>query len=127
MRAFRRAVASVLAALPLLAGPLGVPKGCNECPPDCPMHAREPAHAPAKKQPGCHRTPTSAPAGTVCLRSACGHDDTAESATTILALLTRPLGPSSPAPGPRIPTPPLVVASLDAPEPPLRPPRTAHA
>jgi len=126
MRALRRVVASSLAALLLLAGPLGMPKGCVECPAGCPMHARGIDSAAGKKQPGCHRTAMPAPAAGDCLRSACGHDVTVETAMTVLALPVRPIRVLSPAPGPRLPTPPLVVASLDAPEPALRPPRAAH-
>ena len=126
MRAVHRVVASLLAAALLLAGPLAVPKGCVECPPGCPMHAHDAAGAPARKQPGCHRTPAP-PTDTVCLRSACGHDVTIESAAALLALLTRPMEMISPTPGPRAATPPLLVASLDAPEPLLRPPRAARA
>jgi hypothetical protein len=122
----RRLVASLLAATLLLAGPLAVPKGCVECPPGCPMHAHDADGAPAKKQPGCHRTPAP-PTDTVCLRSACGHDVTLESGLALLALLGRPTEMASPAPGGPVSTPPVIVASLDAPEPPLQPPRAACA
>jgi hypothetical protein len=127
MRALRRLVASVLAALLLLAGPLAVPKGCTECPAGCPMHARGAGGEGAKKQPGCHRATNPAPVDGDCLRSACGHDVTVETTMTVFGLPARPMRVSSPAPGPRMPAPPVVVASLDAPEPLLRPPRAAHA
>ncbi len=125
--ALRRVVASLLAAALLAAGPMSVSKECAECPPGCPMHARHPSHDSTRKQPGCHRSPDRPPAGTVCLRSVCGHDTASDSAAAMLALLKRPLDVSSPAPGPRLATPPEVVASLDAPEPPLHPPRAARA
>ena len=126
MGTVRRLLASLLTATILLAGPLAVPKGCVDCPPGCPMHAHDADDAPARKQPGCHRTPAP-PSDTVCLRSACGHDVTLEPAVALLALLMRPTGLGSPMAGPRMPFPPLSVASLDAPEPPLHPPRTARA
>lgn len=128
MRASGRLVASLLTVAMLLAGPLGVPRSCSECPPGCPMHAEDAPRAPeqAKKQPGCHRTTEPLPAGTVCLRSSCGHDVTTESAFATLALLTAPARMPFPAPGLRLPAPPAVVASLDAPEPPSRPPRSAR-
>jgi len=40
MEALRRLVASLVTATLLLAGPLGVPSRCVECPPGCPMHAQ---------------------------------------------------------------------------------------
>ena len=127
MRALRRVMASLLAVALLAAGPLGVSKECAECPPGCPMHAQQASQESKRKQPGCHRSAERPPAGTVCLRSVCGHDASSDSAAAMLALLARPLEVSSPAPGPRLATPPLIVASLDAPEPPLQPPRIAHA
>jgi len=125
--ALRRILASLLVAALLAAGPLGFSRQCAECPPDCPMHAQQASHDATRKQPGCHRSADRPPAGTVCLRSVCGHDAASDSAAGILALLVRPPRVSSPAPGPRLSTPPLVVASLDAPEPPLHPPRAARA
>jgi hypothetical protein len=125
--ALRRILASLLVAALLAAGPLGVSRQCAECPPDCPMHAQQASHDSTRKQPGCHRSADRPPAGTVCLRSVCGHNAASDSASGIVALLVRPPRVSSPAPGLRLSTPPLVVASLDAPEPPLHPPRAARA
>jgi hypothetical protein len=127
MQALRRVTASLLAVALLAAGPLGVSKECAECPPGCPMHAQQASHDSGRKQPGCHRSAERPPAGTVCLRSVCGHQAAPDSAAALLALLARPLEVSAPAPGPRLATPPLIVASLDAPEPPQEPPRIAHA
>ena len=126
MWVLRRLMASLLAATLLLAGPLAIPKQCTDCPPGCPMHGHEGGREPAKKKPGCHRAADPLPAGTVCLRSACGHDVTTESGTILLALRARPVEAISPTPGPRIVVPALIVASLDAPEPPLHPPRSAR-
>jgi hypothetical protein len=117
MEALRRLVASLVTATLLLAGPLGIPRSCVECPPGCPMHAQIGAHGSAKK-PGCHRMTAPSPAGTTCLRGTCGHEVTTESGLTVLALLASPMQVSAPAPGPRIAPPPL--------EPRLRPPRTAQ-
>ena len=116
-------MASLLAAALLAAGPLGVPKRCSECPPGCPMHAQHASDAPKRRQPGCHRSADRPPAGTVCLRSVCGHEATTDSTATILALLAPRVEASSPVVGPRLATVPTIVASLDAPEPPLQPPR----
>ena len=126
MWVLRRLVATMLAATLMLAGPLGAPRTCSDCPPDCPMHAEDGGHGRAKGQPGCHRTPEPVPPGTVCLRSDCGHEATTES-LTVLTLLVPPLALASPAPGPRIVTPAPCVASLDAPEPLPHPPRRARA
>ena len=125
--ALRRIMASLLVAALLAAGPLGISRQCAECPPDCPMHTQQASHDSTRKQPGCHRSADRPPAGTVCLRSVCGHNVASDAAAGPLALLVRPLHVSSPARGPRLSTPPFVVASLDAPEPPLQPPRAARA
>ena len=124
MWALRRVVASLLAALLVLAAPLGGHRSCRECPSDCPMHAKEPGQGPAKGQPGCHRTPQPIPPGTVCLRADCGHDVTAES-VTFLSVLPRAVHVSSPVAGPRVAMPVLAFASAAAPEPPIEPPRNA--
>ena len=120
----RRLVASLLAALLVLAAPLGGLRRCSECPSDCPMHVKVAGHGPAKGQPGCHRTPQPIPPGAVCLRADCGHDATTES-VTLLSVLPRPVLVSSPVPGPRLVMPSLAFASSDAPEPPHEPPRSA--
>jgi len=124
MWVLRRLVASLLAALLVLAAPLGGLRRCSECPSDCPMHVKVAGHGPAKGQPGCHRTPQPIPPGAVCLRADCGHDATTES-VTLLSVLPRPVLVSSPVPGPRLVMPSLAFASSDAPEPPHEPPRSA--
>ena len=124
MWVLRRLVASLLAALLVLAAPLGGLRSCRECPSDCPMHAKEAGHGPAKGQPGCHRTPQPIPPGAVCLRADCGHDATTES-VTLLSVLPRPVQVSSPVPGSRLAMPALAFASGGAPEPPHEPPRSA--
>jgi hypothetical protein len=126
MRALRRVVASVLAAALLLVGPVDIPKRCTECPAGCPMHAKEAGHASTRKQPGCHRTTAPAPPGTVCLRSACGNDVAPEPALSVLALPSRPMRVTASTRGQRVALPRMLIASLDAPEPALHPPRTAR-
>src|SRR5262245_7814234 len=65
----RRHVSALVIVLSMLAAiPLRAPRGCIECPPGCPMHTRGSEH-----RLGCHRR-GAAPAGELCLRSACGHD-----------------------------------------------------
>ena len=126
MWVLHRLVASLLAVTLVLAGPLGAPRTCSDCPPDCPMHAEEGGHGRAKGQPGCHRTPERVPEGAVCLRSDCGHDATTDS-HTVLTLLVPPPTIVLPAHGPRLVTTAPGVVSLDAPEPLPRPPRPALA
>lgn len=58
------------------------PRGCVECPPGCPMHARRADEAPGARKLGCHRAPVT-PSDTVCLRSACGHDAVTDAPVTL--------------------------------------------
>jgi hypothetical protein len=90
MRSGRRLCALVVIVALVAAIPFGVPGGCPDCPADCPMHQPRP-HAGASGAPrlGCHRG-TPPPAGTVCLRSACGRHVATEAAS-LPALLPAPI------------------------------------
>ena len=121
MRLARRTCALVVVLALVLSGPLSAPRGCVECPPGCPMHARV-ADGKAPRL-GCHHR-SMPPAGVVCLRSACGHDATSEAQTGVPGVLADEarvsvvLAPSA------MPGAPLLIASCAAPEPPTEPPRT---
>ncbi|HJQ85204.1 MAG TPA: hypothetical protein VKA21_14060 [Candidatus Binatia bacterium] len=118
----RRRAAALIVLLALLGSvPKAAPRGCVDCPPGCPMHARRDG-APEARRLGCHRTrPVE---GTVCLRSACGHDALAESPAGPPAIFAArtvvPRIPVSERVLERVPS----IASLAAPEPPTEPPRT---
>jgi len=68
MRRHRHVCALLIVASMLAGIPLRAPRGCTECPPGCPMHARGSDH-----RLGCHR-PGPMPTGERCLRSVCGHE-----------------------------------------------------
>jgi hypothetical protein len=127
MRAVHRVVASLVTLAMVAAGPLAVPRTCSECPPGCPMHARDAGARKdgAARQPGCHRAAEPLPPDTVCLRSACGHDAALESGAAVPALPPREAARFVPAAGVRLAAAPARARSLDAPEPPTRPPRPA--
>ena len=119
----RRRLCALVVVLALLASlPTSPPRGCVQCPPGCPMHARQAGGGGGRHKPGCHRTPVT-PSSAVCLRSACGHDALTESPAALRAVLARPARvPITLASAPLAPA----VESLSsgaAPEPPTDPPR----
>src|SRR5262245_5508570 len=124
-----RRLCALVVVLALLTGvPMNAPRGCVQCPPGCPMHERQGAgdiHG-GRHKPGCHRAP-STPSGTVCVRSACGHDAVTESPVTLWAVLTVPARlPIAPVSAALVPAN-VVLSSVAAPQPPTAPPRTAPA
>jgi hypothetical protein len=121
----RRLCALVVVIALLATIPVGAPRGCVECPPGCPMHARAEAddHGARKRQPGCHRAPAP-PSGAVCLRSACGRDALTASSLLPDAVLGATAERSHPVAELRLVTPEPRLASRPAPEPALEPPRS---
>lgn len=126
MQIHRRLCALVVLAL--VAGvPPNTPRGCVQCPPGCPMHARraDGDGGGDRHKPGCHRAPVT-PSGTVCVRSGCGHDAITESPVALRTVLAErasvPITLASVPLAPAVESP----SSLAAPEPPTHPPRRVY-
>jgi hypothetical protein len=122
----RRSCALALVLAMSVTLPLGAPRGCVDCPPGCPMHARADvgAERPAQRL-GCHRgRPVTT--GEVCLRSACGHDVISRSETALQAILHRPARVRVAVSARAITPGHLRLVSSAAPEPPTDPPRAVR-
>jgi hypothetical protein len=118
----RRSCALVVVLALLTAGPLAAPRGCVDCPPGCPMHARR-ADGPEKRPHlGCHRGRVPA-SGEACLRSACGHDASSRTEAAIHAVLRGPVHVQRLFAASRVAPEDVRLASSSPPEPPTDPPR----
>jgi len=116
-----------------LAAPLAMlPRACDRCPSNCPMHAR----GPRTDHRGCHRADgmshahatEAAPAGKHCLRAAsCGHAPATTAPDVMRAVLPIAAAVTLQWPSERLPSARLVLIPVPGPEPPLHPPRAFAA